>query len=81
MEKRQYLCIDQKSFYASIGCVARGLDTMTDDFAVADPERSENIIFLAVSVHAKKLGIQNRCRIKDIPKGMDTQPLTKHMWG
>ena len=71
MEQRQYLCIDQKSFYATIECVARGLDPMKADLVVADPERSENTICLAVSVHAKKRGIQNRCRIKDIPAGMN----------
>ena len=71
MGERQYLCIDQKSFYATIECVARGLDPMTADLVVADPERSENTICLAVSVHAKKRGIQNRCRMKDIPPGMD----------
>jgi len=71
MEQRQYLCIDQKSFYATIECVARGLDPMKADLVVADPERSENTICLAVSVHAKKRGIQNRCRIKDIPTGMN----------
>ena len=71
MVQRQYLCIDQKSFYATIECVERGLDPMTADLVVADPERSENTICLAVSVHAKKRGIQNRCRIKDIPPGMN----------
>ena len=71
MEQRQYLCIDQRSFYATIECVERGLDPMTADLVVADPERSENTICLAVSVHAKKRGIQNRCRIKDIPPGMN----------
>ena len=27
MEQRQYLCIDQKSYYATVECVARGLNT------------------------------------------------------
>ena len=67
MEQRQYLCIDQKSFYATVECVARGLDPMTTDLVVADPERSENTICLAVSTHLKKLGVKNRCRIKEIP--------------
>ena len=71
MGQRQYLCIDQKSFYATIECVARGLDPMTADLVVADPDRSENTICLAVSIHAKKRGIQNRCRMKDIPPWMN----------
>lgn len=64
---RQYLCIDQKSFYATVECVARGLDPMTTNLVVADPERSENTICLAVSTHLKSLGVKNRCRIKDVP--------------
>lgn len=31
MEQRQYLCIDQKSFYATVECVERGLDPMKAD--------------------------------------------------
>ena len=44
MPERQYLCIDQKSFYASVECVARGLDPMTTNLVVADPDRSRNTI-------------------------------------
>ena len=29
MKQRYYLCIDLKSFYASVECVERGLDPMT----------------------------------------------------
>ena len=65
--ERQYLCIDQKSFYATVECVARGLDPMTTNLVVADAERSENTICLAVSTHLKSLGVKNRCRIKDVP--------------
>ena len=67
MPERQYLCIDQKSFYATVECVARGLDPMTTNLVVADPTRSENTICLAVSPSLKALGVKNRCRIKDIP--------------
>lgn len=69
--QRWYLCIDQKSFFASVECVARGLDPMTTKLVVADPERSENTICLAVTPAMKALGIQNRCRIKDIAKHID----------
>ena len=46
MPERQYLCIDQKSFYATVECVARGLDPMKTNLVVADPTRSENTICL-----------------------------------
>ena len=67
MPERQYLCIDQKSYYSTVECVERGLDPMTTNLVVADPERSENTICLAVSPSMKALGVKNRCRIKDIP--------------
>ena len=64
---RQYLCIDQKSFYATVECVARGFDPMTTNLVVADPDRSKNTICLAVSPSMKALGVKNRCRLGDIP--------------
>jgi len=63
-----YLCIDLKSFYASVECADRGLDPLTTNLVVADPERSEKTICLAISPSMKKLGIPNRCRVFQIPK-------------
>ena len=63
MAQRQYLCIDQKSYYSTVECVERGLDPMTTNLVVADPERSENTICLAVSPSMKALGVKNRCRM------------------
>ncbi len=70
MAERVYLCIDLKSFYASVECVERGLDPMTTNLVVADPERSEKTICLAISPAMKALGIKNRCRVFQIPKGV-----------
>ena len=39
-----YLCIDLKSFYASVECVEWGWDPLTARLVVADPERSEKTI-------------------------------------
>ena len=66
-----YICIDLKSFYASVECVERGLDPMTTNLVVADPERSDKTICLAVSPSMKKLGVKNRCRVFEIPDGID----------
>ena len=65
---RCYICIDLKSFYASVECVERGLDPMNTNLVVADPERSDKTICLAITPAMKKLGIHNRCRIFEIPK-------------
>ena len=68
---RHYLVIDLKSFYASVECVERGLDPMTTNLVVADPTRSERTICLAVSPSMKALGVKNRCRVFQIPKGIE----------
>ena len=66
-----FLCIDLKSFYASVECVERGLDPMTTLLAVADPERTEKTICLAITPAMKALGIKNRCRVFEIPKNIE----------
>ena len=71
MEKKIYLCIDLKSFYASVECVERGLDPLTTNLAVADPERTEKTICLAISPSMKALGIKNRCRVFQIPRNVE----------
>ncbi|MBQ9180249.1 MAG: DNA repair protein, partial [Firmicutes bacterium] len=70
-ENVMYCCIDLKSFYASVECVERGLDPLTTNLVVADPERSDKTICLAVSPSLKKLGVKNRCRVFEIPKNID----------
>jgi len=67
LSKHTYICIDLKSFYASVECRERGLDPMTTNLVVADLERSEKTICLAVSPAMKTLGIPGRCRIFEIP--------------
>ena len=67
MEKT-YLCIDLKTFYASVECVERGLDPFTTKLVVADPDRESTTICLAISPRMKELGIHNRCRLFEIPK-------------
>ncbi len=66
-----FLCIDLKSFYASVECVERGLDPMTARLVVADPERSDKTICLAVSPALRAMGVKNRCRVFEIPRHID----------
>ena len=67
---KQYLCIDLKSFYASVECVDRDLDPLTTDLVVADPTRTNKTICLAVSPSLKAKGVRNRCRVFEIPPGI-----------
>lgn len=68
--QRTYICIDLKSFYASVECVDRGLDPLEARLAVADPARGDKTICLAVSPAMKRLGVRNRCRVFEIPRGL-----------
>lgn len=70
-KNRTYICIDLKSFYASVECVERGLDPFKVDLVVADPDRSKSTICLAITPAMKKRGVKNRCRIHEIPAGME----------
>ena len=71
MEDRVYFVIDMKSFFASVECAERNLDAMTTNLVVADKERTEKALCLAVSPSMKKLGVKNRCRLFEIPKNID----------
>lgn len=70
MSRKQYICIDLKSFYASVECVERKLDPLTTNLVVADPERTDKTICLAITPAMKQLGIPNRCRVFQIPKNV-----------
>jgi DNA polymerase V len=68
MEKeRTYLCIDMKTFYASVECAERGLNPFETNLVVADLTRGKNALCLAITPQLKSMGIKNRCRISEIP--------------
>ncbi len=58
-----YIAIDMKSFYASVECVARGLDPLKANLLVADSTRSDQTICLAVSPALKSIGVPARPRL------------------
>ncbi len=62
----QCICIDLKSFYASVECVDRGLDPMDTNLVVADESRTEKTICLAVTPSLKKYGIPGRARLFEV---------------
>lgn len=66
-----YLCIDLKTFYASVECVERGLDPFKTNLVVADISRGNGSICLAVSPALKEQGVRNRCRLFEIPKEIE----------
>lgn len=64
--KNIYVAIDLKSFYASVECVERGLDSMDTNLVVADSSRTEKTICLAVSPSLKAYGIPGRPRLFEV---------------
>jgi DNA polymerase V len=64
---RTIMCIDLKSFYASVECSLLGLDPFKTPLVVADYSRGGGSIVLAVSPYLKKFGVPSRCRIFELP--------------
>lgn len=69
--KRTYFCIDMKTFYASVECAERGLNPFETNLVVTDRGRGKNALCLAVTPKLKAAGVSNRCRLSDIPCGID----------
>lgn len=61
-----YMCIDLKSFYASVECRERNLNPLTTNLVVADASRTEKTICLAVSPSLKSYGISGRARLFEV---------------
>ena len=66
MSEKVYIAIDLKSFYASVECVERNLDPLTTKLVVADPERTEKTICLAVTPALKAYGLSGRSRLFEV---------------
>ena len=64
--ERSYIAIDLKSYYASVECAALGLDPLTTNLVVADSERTEKTICLAVTPALKAYGIGGRARLFEV---------------
>ena len=66
-----FLCIDLKTFFASVECIERGYDPFKVNLVVANKSRGPGAICLAISPKMKNDGIRNRCRLFEIPKGYE----------
>lgn len=69
--RKTYIAIDLKSYYASAECAARQLDPLTTNLVVADPSRTEKTICLAVSPSLKAYGIPGRARLFEVIQAVD----------
>ena len=66
MKQRTYIAIDLKSFYASVECRERGLDSLDTNLVVADESRTDKTICLAVTPSLKSYGISGRGRLFEV---------------
>ncbi len=64
---RDVICIDLKSFYASVECALRGHDPFKTPLIVADQSRGGGSVVLAVSPYLKKHGFKSRMRLHEVP--------------
>ncbi len=70
MNNRNILCIDLKSFFASVECVERGLDPFKTPLVVADVRHGNGAITLAATPYLKKFGVKSRGRVYELPKNI-----------
>lgn len=77
--KRMYMCIDLKSFYASVECADLGVDPFRTPLVVADRSRGKGAITLAISPALKKMGVKNRVRLFQIPSHIEYITVKPHM--
>lgn len=77
-ERRCYICIDLKSYYASVECVARGLDPLKARLLVADETRSDQTICLAVSPALKAIGVPSRPRLFEAKQAIQLHDAAHH---
>lgn len=60
------MCIDLKSFYASVECVERKLDPLKTNLVVADESRTDKTVCLAISPSLKQYGLGGRARLFEV---------------
>ena len=65
-KQKTYIAIDLKSFYASVECKERNRDPLTTNLVVADKNRTEKTICLAVTPSLKSYGIPGRPRLFEV---------------
>ncbi|MFK4289211.1 nucleotidyltransferase/DNA polymerase involved in DNA repair [Bacillus sp. RC240] len=71
LPNRIILCVDLRSFYASVSCIKKGLDPRYTKLAVVGDVNRSGSIVLAATPPLKALGIKKMARLYEIPKRQD----------
>ncbi|KYG33427.1 Y-family DNA polymerase [Priestia endophytica] len=76
---RIIMCIDMKSFFASVSCVIRRLDPLKTRLAVVGDTKRSGSVVLAATPLLKKEGIKTGSRLFEIPKRKDIHVVNPSM--
>ncbi|WP_341775896.1 Y-family DNA polymerase [Staphylococcus hyicus] len=68
---RDILCVDLKSFYASVSCILKGFDPLKTKLAVVGDTKRQGSVVLAATPSLKDLGIKTGSRLFEIPHRSD----------
>jgi DNA polymerase V len=79
LEERDVLCIDQKSFFASVSCLQKGLDPLQTKLAVVADTKRQGSVVLAATPKLKALGIKTGSRLFEIPHRNDVYIINPSM--
>ncbi|PFU39979.1 DNA repair protein [Bacillus thuringiensis] len=71
LPNRIILCVDLRSFYASVSCIKMGLDPMHTKLAVVGDVNRNGSIVLAATPPLKVLGVKKMARLYEIPQRKD----------
>ncbi|MEB9828509.1 Y-family DNA polymerase [Bacillus cereus] len=71
LPNRIILCVDLRSFYASVSCIKMGLDPMHTKLAVVGDVNRNGSIVLAATPPLKALGVKKMSRLYEIPRRKD----------
>ncbi|EOO04925.1 hypothetical protein IAW_05743 [Bacillus cereus str. Schrouff] len=71
LPNRIILCVDLRSFYASVSCIKMGLNPMHTKLAVVGDVNRNGSIVLAATPPLKALGVKKMARLYEIPRRKD----------
>jgi len=79
LPNRVIICIDVRSFFASVSCVIRGLNPLKTRLAVVGDVKRSGSVVLAATPLLKKEGIKTGSRLFDITKRKDIHVVNPSM--
>lgn len=71
LPNRIILCVDLRSFYASVSCIKLGLDPLHTKLAVVGDVNRNGSIVLAATPPLKAMGVKKLARLYEIPRQKD----------